>query len=423
MRTSLSASENFPVNLRQSSSLLVLAGGGILAAIFGESLHAEVFAPPTFEDRLSVAFGPEAELEAAVAREEATKEAIADEIDKKGKPAPGTEPATEKPAEETEVEIPRDPPKAVPPRQIRLNLLDGSIITGDLSVAEITVDTQFGKLVVPIEKIRSFTPGLDSYPEKIAEIGALVTALGGDDYKSRESAHKDLAAMGITIQLELERFVGSENAEIKRHITEILKEIEEQSEESDEFDESGEGGPRAWIRMDTVETTDFTVTGKVSPSNFVVESKYGPLKVQLADVKRGERDSGTKASFRRNLAVPGENLAQRSFKSTGIRVQAGDRISIKADGTIVMTPWGSNSVSTPDGGMNFGWYIPSQIPGGCLVAKIGDKGTVFKVGRQLNFVAKSSGLLQLAIGMQGDYAGEGYTFPGEYRVKLKVDPK
>jgi hypothetical protein len=58
-----------------------------------------------------------------------------------------------------------------------------------------------------------------------------------------------------------------------------------------------------------------------------------------------------------------------------------------------------------------------------LVARIGDKGTVFKVGRQSTFVAKSSGVLQFAIGMQGQYSNEGYQFPGEYRVRVKVDPK
>ena len=44
-------------------------------------------------------------------------------------------------------------------------------------------------------------------------------------------------------------------------------------------------------------------------------------------------------------------------------------------------------------------------------------------GASSTFVAKQSGTFQLAIGMQNEYANEGYQFPGEYRVKLKVDPK
>ena len=36
--------------------------------------------------------------------------------------------------------------------------------------------------------------------------------------------------------------------------------------------------------LDTVVTSDFTVLGRVSPKEFKIESKYGPLTIQLADV-------------------------------------------------------------------------------------------------------------------------------------------
>jgi hypothetical protein len=290
-----------------------------------------------------------------------------------------------------------------------------------MSIAEITVETQFGKLVVPIEKIRSFSPGLDSFPELSAQIEEKIKALGGDDYKSREAAHKELSAMGIKVQRELEKFVADENAEIKRHVGEILKEFEEASENSAD-DEDGQP-EQPWIRQDTVVTTDFTVVGKVAPTEFKINSKYGDLNVKLADVRMAERDAGVKESFRKSVTVAGENLAQRSFKSTGIRVQAGDKIIFKAEGSIVMSPWGSNASSGPDGAPNYGWYMPNSIAGGTLVGRIGDKGQIFKVGRSSTMTAKSSGVLQLAIGMQGDYAGDGYQFPGEYRVKLRIDPK
>jgi len=324
--------------------------------------------------------------------------------------------------EGTEVEPNRSPIEPLKPNYIKLHLLDGNVISGDLSVSEIEVATEFGKLVVPIEKIRSFRPGLDSYPKMAAEIKQKIEDLGSDDYKTREQAHKDLAAMGPRLREELERHINDENAEIKRHVGEILKEIEEQAEEAQD-EEEGTATDPTMIRLDTVVTTDFTVVGKVSPSEFTVESKYGPLTVAMADVRSGERPTGEKESLRKSVTVAGENLAQRSFKSSGIRVQAGDRITVKADGNIVMSPWGSNASSGPDGMPNYGWYVPSQIAGGALVARIGEKGTIFKVGKQSSFNAKSSGTLQFAIGMQGEYAGEGYQFPGEYRLKIKVDPR
>jgi hypothetical protein len=334
--------------------------------------------------------------------------------------APGEKPA-DGAKEEPAIDVPRKPAVELGPKHIRLHLFDGSVISGDLSVSEIIVDTSFGKLVVPIDKIRSFTPGLDSNPKQVEELSSLITNLGSDDYKTREQAHKDLAAMGAKIRKVLEQHVQSENAEIKRHVSEILKELEAAAEEQSDDEEATSESP--WIRLDTVVTTDFTVIGKVSPPEFVIQSKYGPLNVKLADVKMAAREAGVKEALRKTVTVEGNHLAQRGFKSSGVRVEAGDKITLRADGNIVMSPWGSNAATGPDGAPNYGWYIPNQIPGGALVARIGDKGTIFKVGRQSTFVAKSSGVLQLAIGIQPEYANEGYQYPGQYSVKLKIDPK
>lgn len=338
-----------------------------------------------------------------------------------GGPAAAEEAAKKGEGEENAVEVPRKAAAPLGPKHIRLHLLDGSVISGDLSMSEVEVETTFGKLVVPIEKIRSFTPGLDSNPKKIAELEALINNLSSDDYKTREQAHKDLSAMGPKIQKELERFTGSDNAEIKRHVTEILKEFEAAADEGGDDEEAPVEQP--WVRLDTVVTTDFTVVGKVSPKEFTIQSKYGPLQVALADVQMAAREAGAKESLRKSVNVEGTNIAQRSFKSTGIRVEAGDKIVLKAEGNIIMSPWGSNAATGPDGAPNYGWYVPNQIPGGALVARIGDKGTVFKVGRQSTFVAKNSGVLQLAIGIQAEYANEGYNYPGQYNVKLRIEPK
>jgi hypothetical protein len=354
------------------------------------------------------------------------------QVIRKGVPIrPGADPfaapaaAPSKPAEDTKdddaVDIPRAAAMPLGPKHIRLHLLDGSVISGDLSVSEISVETDFGKLVVPIDRIRSFTPGLDSNTRLSQQIETLLKNLGSDDYQTREQAHKDLAAMGRKAHKELQRFAGDENAEVKRHVGEILKETEEQAEERADDEEAPVEQP--WIRLDTVVTIYFTVLGRVSPKEFKIESKYGPLTIQLADVKRGEREIAVREIFRKTIAIDASNLAQRSFKSSGLKVQAGDKVSLTADGSIVMSPWGNAASSGPAGAPNYGWYIPNQIPGGALIARIGDKGTVFMVGRQSTFVAKRTGVLQLAIGMQAEYANEGYAYPGQYTVKLKIDPK
>ena len=120
------------------------------------------------------------------------------------------------------------------PRHIRLHLLDGSVISGDLSVSEISVETDFGKLVVPIDRLRSFTPGLDSNTKLAERIDTLIKNLGSDDYQTREQAQKARRRSGRKAQRELAGHAVDENAEIKRHVSEMMKEIEELAEEMSE---------------------------------------------------------------------------------------------------------------------------------------------------------------------------------------------
>lgn len=343
-----------------------------------------------------------------------------------GPDAPATEPedkpAEEKEEEKEEPETPRTPKAPLPPRFMLLKLQDGSLIAGDLSVNEITVTTEFGELTVPIAKIKSFTPGLDSNTKAGEELKGKLKDLESDDYNTREQARKDLAAMGPKIAQQLTPHLNSENVEVKRHVTEILKEFEQQAEETSE-DEEGGASNKPWIDEDTIETTNFTVTGKISPAEFRMASKYGPLTIALGEIVSASRPTDSRESIRRTVSVPGQNLVQRGFKQTGVRVQAGDRVTITASGNITMTPWGGNSASGPDGMPNYGWYVNGSIPGGALVYRIGDKGQIQKAGTRVTFTAKTSGTLQLAIGMMAEYGNEGYNFPGEYKAKVKVDPK
>lgn len=311
--------------------------------------------------------------------------------------------------------------KAAPigPREIRLHLLDGNVIAGDLSIAEINVETDFGTLKVPIDKIRAFHPGLDSFPTVAARLEKLIADLGGDDYAAREEAHKQLLQWGLPIRTLLSEASDGDSAERKRHLGEILAEFEEQAAD-DDFEEEP---VRELIRRDTVVTTEFTIVGRIVEQEFKVASKYGDLIVKLADIDTGDRAFNSAEPVNKRFSVDGSYIAQQKFRSSGVRIKAGDKISIRADGQIIMTPWGSNYVSTPDGGGNYGWYIPNDIAGGTLVARIGNGGKTFKVGSRHSFTAKTSGMLQFAIGMDNNYAGEGYSYPGRYEVRLKVEPQ
>ncbi len=305
------------------------------------------------------------------------------------------------------------------PREIRLHLWDGNVITGELGINQVTVQTEFGELQVPVEKIVSFRPGLESFPAMRERIEKLVDDLGSDDYKTRESAHKGLLAMGMQLRREIYRFDDGGNAERKRHLDEIRKEVESMVEDLSEDSEFEDDENAELIQGDAIATRDFVIVGKISQSSFEVSSKYGPLTVQLGDVKFADRQQAGNVQRRSTVSVAGKNYAQSNPKSTEIRLNRGDRVTIRAEGQIAMSPWGGQASASPDGNTQYGNF--NGHGGGTLLALIGDDEKYIKVGSKATFTASKAGLLKLGVAMQAEYCNDSYQFPGGYKVKIVVE--
>jgi hypothetical protein len=301
---------------------------------------------------------------------------------------------------------------------LKIHLMDGSQIGGKLAARDLEVETAFGKLSIPVAAIVSLTPGLGSHPQIGQSLSELIEKLGSPVFSEREGAQKSLIAMGPSIRVKLARHAEDADTERRSRVKAILEEFD-QAEEDAENDESTPA-PKL-IEHDTIETTDFTVVGKVVQQEFEIASQYGVLKVKLSDIRRIERDAVEKRDTQKTVAVDGTNLVARNIKDTGVRVERGDKITFAADGTITMTPWGNQALSTPDGAPNYGWFVPNKIAGGALVGKIGPNGNVFRIGSKHTLTADRSGVLQLAVAMQGDPQNQ--QFPGEYRVKIRVKRK
>lgn len=304
-------------------------------------------------------------------------------------------------------------------REIRLHLWDGNVITGELGISEVSVQTEFGPLKVPVEKILSFRPGLDSFPQLRERIDKLVEDLGADDYKTREAAHKGLAAMGLQLRREIYRYQDGGNAERKRHLDDIRKEIEQLVEELDEEATLSDEEPSELIQSDTVATRDFVIVGKIVPDQFEISSKYGPLSVKLMDVQFADRQGSGSVERRAAVNIGGKNYAHTNLKSTGIRLNRGDRVTIRAEGQMTMSPWGTQAIVGPDGNPQYGNF--NGHGGGTLLAQIGDDDAFVKIGSKATFTATKSGLLKLGIAMQAEYANDSYQFPGNYKAKIVVE--
>ncbi len=306
-----------------------------------------------------------------------------------------------------------------PVRLMRLHLMEGSVVSGKLSTEVVTVETAFGKLDVPVANIVSFTPGLDSHPEERKKIGRLIQQLGTNIAAERDAAERALTDMGKAIQNELARYTADDDTERRTRVQKILAELEE-VEDDDDVDPAV---ARPWLAQDSLETTLFTVVGKISPQTFDLQTQFGPLKVAISDIRRGDRETEQKPEIRKLVAVRGENLVQLNMVNSGVRLNRGDKVQITADGKLTMSPWGNNSFSTPDGSEQFQWYIPNQILGGALVGRIGTGGKIFKIGSKHSLTATKPGILYFGIAMNPQFATQDYSYPGGYDVKVRVNAR
>lgn len=322
-------------------------------------------------------------------------------------------------ATQTEPETQPEPAEDITPGTMRFYLMDGSVLTGTLAVDTIPMKTEFGELVVPIESIQRFAPGLQSHPELEKRISALVEQLGHPDAGRRDAAQSQLIAFGPGLIDELTTHKGSDDAERKLRVEAILETLYEQS--MDPMSAMGpDTQPRpSLVRLDEIETEAFTMAGQITQTEFEIRSKFGTLKVSLGDIMSVEVLTSTVPETRRSIDISGSDFAGISYKNTGIRLNRGDRVIIQADGQITMSPWGRNTMSGPDGMPQNGQYS-GNIPLGALCGKIGDSGEEMMIGSKTNFVAQRAGTLYLGFAMQSNWTNQ--NFPGKYNARIRVIP-
>lgn len=311
----------------------------------------------------------------------------------------------------------KKPKVPVDPQMIRVELWDGSTISGKIQLKVIKIETEFGMLEVPVGRIRRILPGIRSYPQLKEEISKLVEQLGDKDFDVREAAQRQLIDKGVMFNTMLSGFDDGGSAERKKRLAEVLKELDSYREMMEE--ELEDTPERDLAEGDTIETEAFSIVGKIKLENIAIKTKFGDLAVTLSDIKGGDRTAFQKGeTVNRNFSVKGDAFFQRKPVLTAIRVERGDRITIRASGIVNWTNW--NTISSPEGLTNQGQY--KGIPCGALVARIGKSGKMIKIGSKHSFVAPGSGMLYLGVAMQDNYVNEAsYRWTGNFKTKVRVE--
>jgi len=343
------------------------------------------------------------------------KPAAAEKKETKEKKTEATKQEDDTAAQETPEDSKPEKPK-ISNQFAQLHLRDGSIIGGEIETTTIDVKTRFGMLTIPISRVLKIYPGLNSCPTLKDKIATYVEDLGSDDKVKCEVAQRDLLAMGLKISKVISTYEDGGNKERAKRLDEIRAALDEMKDEAED-EAITPDTPLEYT--DKIVTPDFAIVGEIQQKEFQFKSKFGQLKVQLGDITLADRQIGIgRGEIRKNVSVGAMAFFQTNPKSTGIRVQKGDKVTIKADGIVQWTNW--NNSSTPAGLTNRSQW--NGINSGTLVARVGtDNSKCVSIGTGSTFTAKKGGLLYLGIAMRDSYASNsGYTWTGEYKAKVRI---
>lgn len=312
-------------------------------------------------------------------------------------------------------------PSATDAEQFEVLLTDGSRLRGKLDVGEIRVTTKYGELTVPLIEVTRLKPGLKTRKSTQQHLEKLLTMLGSDDFNDRDKASAELLRMGPAVGSVLQQLANSDNAEQTARLKTILDHF------ADLRKTWGKSSVEPLHRLDSVSTREFSVLGHVQTSDVKVRGVFGEITVPLASVRTirkaqpffdGEifQDLAVKATSLVNAA--GLNVVESQPQSSGIKIQRGDLVSIRADGTVTRTTTGSSSCK-PDGSSNWGTVQSSpRIYGGTLMVRVGTDGEFMPAGSRHSFTADSNGVLQL--GLAASSTSYKYVHDGVYDVKIKI---
>lgn len=189
------------------------------------------------------------------------------------------------------------------------HLSNGSVVMGKLETAEIEIETRFGKLIVPINKINHLKPGVDSKPDLKQQILDYIQSLDSDDLLTRNEASKALRNLEPGYHKVINRLAKSTaNPGRTAQARALLNKI---SEDAD-ADQGSDQTRKVASLMDDLETTEFTISGSIKNQTFAVTTKFGRFTIPVSKVLHVKR-------IRQGLVVPGNvALASRGAKVSGV---------------------------------------------------------------------------------------------------------
>ncbi len=295
----------------------------------------------------------------------------------------------------------KDKSAELPPE---LRFADHSAVRLALLQDQIEVQTRYGKLLVPLADVRSIEFALRVPAETTKRLDAAATALGSEDFQSREKASAELLSLREMAWPVVQGLTKSSDKEVARRAAELQEKLQGLLSEEQ----------RNMRPYDVVRTDAFTIHGTILGTGLKARSPYfGEVEVQLATLRYYRRMRTN--DLDREVVVDAAKYAllNRVWLDTGIELDGETGLVIQATGEVDLQGGNGQFKTGPTGNGQFGNRGDSFLPGS-LIGRIGEKGREFLIGdhHEAKFTERGKLYLRIACGPWGNQT------VGEYKVKV-----
>lgn len=299
---------------------------------------------------------------------------------------------------------PDEAKKTGKPGEVIAAFHDGTKVRMVILQDKLEVTTRYGKLTVPTTEIRKVEFGFRVPEETARKLEQAIANLGSPNYPERETATKDLVALGRLAYPSLLKAAKGNDLETTKRVEDIIKEIK-QKVPSDQLRSRTD---------DLIHTSEFIIAGRIDSATLKAKSEhFGEVQIKVVDLRNLYSTSGVGESKVMVDAVT-YGSGNNQWMDTGYHISADSPLLITASGEVDL--YGNQQpgmyISGPDGNRQVG-RVGTHIPG-MLIGRIGEDGPVFIVSKKYEGSPTQEGKLYLRIvPVQGSGGST-----GTYQVKI-----
>lgn len=292
--------------------------------------------------------------------------------------------------------------------EVNLKLRDGSIVSGTSSISDISLVTDFGKLVIPTKNVSSIKVGIPSDKGVYDKAKSYLSQLGNSSDELKKGAYEELVKLGIKAIPAVSDFINDPKNTIEYSGEYTPDNALNELKSNGNVDDFTDG-------KDIVDIDgQYTIGGNYEFTKLDVKTEYGNLsipkeKIKSIDVMFINSDGANELSFK---LLGSKNISSNTnggWLKTGVMLKTGQKFSISASGEVVIASL-SNQKYHPDGSYESAtgekypattdeYTSTTTYPSyGNVVYKIGETSTsTLKAGAKFNGTATSSGMLYISI--------------------------